>query len=69
VKTIITLEVTHTKPIPDLVEKIEGRAYTLDGVEDVRGIQRPGKFDPIPGKTIIDGPVYVWPTQPKENAA
>jgi hypothetical protein len=63
-KTIITLEVTHTKPIPDLVEKIEGRAYTLDGVEDVRGIQQPVKFDPIPGAEHPPlKPVFVWPSE------
>lgn len=34
-KTIITIEVTHDKPIADLIDKIAGRAYTLDGVKDV----------------------------------
>ena len=34
-KTIITIEVTHDKPVPDLIDKIAGRAYTIDGVKDV----------------------------------
>lgn len=33
--TYILLEVTHSKDIPDLLDKAAGRAYTLDGVQDV----------------------------------
>lgn len=34
-KTIIVLEIEHVKPIGDLGERIAGRAYTIDGVDDV----------------------------------
>jgi len=34
-KTHILLEVTHTEKATDLVDKIAGRAWTLEGVEDV----------------------------------
>ncbi|MDE2098922.1 MAG: hypothetical protein KGL39_16835 [Patescibacteria group bacterium] len=34
-KTIILMELDLSKPVTDLVDKIAGRAYTLDGVEDV----------------------------------
>lgn len=34
-KTQILITVEHTKEIPDLVDKVAGRAYTIDGVEDV----------------------------------
>lgn len=30
-RTVIQVEVTHEKPIPDLVDLVAGRAYTLDG--------------------------------------
>lgn len=30
--TIFTVTVEHDKPIPDLVDLVAGRAYTLDGV-------------------------------------
>lgn len=33
--TVITLVIKHTKKDPDLLDKVAGRAYTLDGVEDV----------------------------------
>lgn len=38
-KTLILLEVTHKSPVPLLEEKIAGRAYTIDGVSDVRILQ------------------------------
>lgn len=31
-KTILTVEITHDKPIANLADKIAGRAWTLDGV-------------------------------------
>ena len=34
-KTIITLEVEHFKPIPALWDLVAGRAYTIDGVSNV----------------------------------
>ena len=39
-KTIIVLAITHTKEIPDLLDKVAGRAYTIDGVEDVEAKPR-----------------------------
>lgn len=33
--TTITLTITHKKPISDLLDKVAGRTYTLDGVDDV----------------------------------
>lgn len=33
---LITLEITTSKEILDLEDKIMGRIYTMDGVEDVR---------------------------------
>lgn len=32
--TLIQVEVTHEKPIPDLTDLVAGRAYTLDGACD-----------------------------------
>ena len=34
-KTQILLTIEHEAPIPDLLDKIAGRAYTLTGVDDV----------------------------------
>lgn len=34
-KTQILLTVEHSKEVPDLLDKVAGRVYTLDGVEDV----------------------------------
>ena len=36
--TTILLVVQHRKPIPDLLEFVEGRAYTIDGVTDANGM-------------------------------
>lgn len=33
-KTILLVEVEHKLPIADLPEKVAGRAYTLDGVQN-----------------------------------
>ena len=39
----IVLELVLTKDTPDLLDKVAGRAYTIDGVEDVRLVeQEPG---------------------------
>jgi hypothetical protein len=34
-ETIITLKITHAKPLPDLADKAAGRIYTMDGIDDV----------------------------------
>lgn len=34
-KTQILLTIEHDKEVPDLLDKVAGRAYTIDGVEDV----------------------------------
>ena len=31
-QTKILLTITHTKPIPDLTDKVAGRVWTLDGI-------------------------------------
>jgi hypothetical protein len=36
VKTQILLTIEHDKEVPDLLDKVAGRAYTLDGVKDVK---------------------------------
>lgn len=33
--TTIILRVETDKPVPDLLDKVAGRAYTIDGVNDV----------------------------------
>ena len=33
-KTQLLLTITHTKPIEDLLDKVAGRSYTLDGISD-----------------------------------
>lgn len=33
--TQIILTIRHSKEIPDLLDKVAGRAYSMDGVEDV----------------------------------
>lgn len=35
-KTIVILEITHSKPIADLANMIAGRAYTLQGVDNAK---------------------------------
>jgi hypothetical protein len=34
-ETIITLKITHAKPLPELADKAAGRIYTMDGIDDV----------------------------------
>lgn len=36
--TTITLTIEHKKPIPDLLDKVAGRSYTIQGVDDVIAI-------------------------------
>lgn len=36
---ILTIEIDTTKQTPDLIDKVLGRIYTIDGVEDVRVIE------------------------------
>lgn len=55
-KTVLVIEVTHTRPIPDLEDIAAGRIYTMDNVEDVR----------ILPKEIEGLKVYVMPEEKKE---
>jgi hypothetical protein len=34
-KTLVVIEVEHTKPLPHLAEMIAQRAYAMDGVDNV----------------------------------
>lgn len=34
--TTILLTISQSKPVADLPDKVAGRAYTIDGVEDVK---------------------------------
>jgi hypothetical protein len=34
-ETIITLKITHAKPLPEIADKAAGRIYTMDGIDDV----------------------------------
>jgi len=38
-KTIVILEITHSKPITALQNMIAGRAYTIDGVTDSKPVK------------------------------
>lgn len=38
-KTYLILELQTSKDIPDLSDKVAGRAYTLDGVEDANVVR------------------------------
>lgn len=40
-RTLVILEVTHSKPIPALANMIAGRAYTIDGVTDAALVSSP----------------------------
>jgi len=33
--TYLLLKIEHSAPIPDLTDKVAGRAYTMDKIEDV----------------------------------
>lgn len=37
-RTYVLLEVEHKKDVPDLTDKVAGRAYTLDNVEGATAI-------------------------------
>jgi hypothetical protein len=41
-KTIVTVEVTHSKPIPHLADMIAGRAWTIGGVKSAEVIPAAG---------------------------
>jgi hypothetical protein len=34
-KTVITLVITHKKPVPNMADLIAQRAYTIDGINNV----------------------------------
>lgn len=38
-KTVVILEITHTKPITALANMIAGRAYSIDGVSDAQVVK------------------------------
>jgi hypothetical protein len=38
-KTLITLEIEHNKPIPDLAKRLKLPAYIIDGVSDVNAVE------------------------------
>lgn len=44
-KTTVIVEVELEKPVPDLAEKIAARAYTLQGVKNVRSEKTSVPFD------------------------
>ena len=43
-KTQILLTIEHKAPIPDMLDKIAGRAYTLTGVDDVAAANYPSEI-------------------------
>lgn len=61
-KTIIVLEVLQSKDIPDLLDKVAGRIYTLDGVEDVTA-QLAGEFERVDDEYFAVGGLV----KPKEQ--
>lgn len=41
-KTLITLSVTHSKPLPiEFARMVAGRAYTMSGVDNVEVVKTP----------------------------
>jgi hypothetical protein len=40
-KTIITIEVEHTKPMPHLANMVAGRAWSIDGVKHAEVVLTP----------------------------
>lgn len=40
-KTILILEIDHSKPIPALAQMVAGRAYTIDGVTNAEPFKSP----------------------------
>jgi len=62
-KTVISIIITHRKPIPDLLDFVSGRAYTLDGVTDVSAslileVQDPPRIE---SSLLLDLPVLDVP--------
>lgn len=45
-KTFITLEIDHSKPLPVLPEMVAGRAYSIQGVSDVAIVEVNGIAPP-----------------------
>lgn len=46
--TLITLSVTHSKPLPaHFVQQVAGRTYTLNGVDNVEVVKTP-EIIPLP---------------------
>jgi hypothetical protein len=55
--TTVMLRIEHKKPVPDLLDKIAGRAYTIDGVDDVTA-SHSLTYEGVPvGPIVIDA---VW---------
>ena len=52
--TTIMLRIEHKKPVPDLLDKIAGRAYTIDGVDDVTASLAGEEVDGKAMQTLID---------------
>ena len=52
--TTIILRIEHKKPVPDLLDKIAGRAYTIDGVDDVTATLAGEEIDGKAMQTLID---------------
>ena len=48
------LRIEHKKPVPDLLDKIAGRAYTIDGVDDVTASLEGEEVDGKAMQTLID---------------
>ena len=56
--TTIVLRIEHKKPVPDLLDKIAGRAYTIDGVDDVTAslFLTPGQNEALENFKEINAP-------------
>ena len=52
--TTVMLRIEHKKPVPDLLDKIAGRAYTIDGVDDVTASLEGEEVDGKAMQTLID---------------
>lgn len=44
-KTIVTIEVTHTKPLRGLANTVAARAYTIDGVTNAEVVVAGPRYD------------------------
>ena len=52
--TTVMLRIEHKNPVPDLLDKIAGRAYTIDGVDDVTASLAGEEGDGKAMQTLID---------------